>query len=329
MWFFYFLLSLLGLLRISLATSLNATLELQDEVIERSMGYTKEPSRLVMYVQTFKTPQGEPLSLLPLLQHNTKVTHIILASIHLHDEPGEIRLNDDPFDSPTWDTIWEEVKTLQINGVKVMGLLGGSAAGTFKHLNGTERQFYSYYQPLLSLLQKYNLDGLDVDIEETVEISVPLRLINALRRDIGPNFIITMSPLASALTNALGQNLSGFSYFELDAFATVPGSEEKLISWYNGMFYGGYARGPPFFQSIVDAGWDPLRIVMGVLDCSNDGQANGFVRIEKLQDTIRGLRGMYEGFGGVAGWEYHDAGMSDGVVYEPWSWVKRVGEALF
>lgn len=136
----YFLLYLLGLLRISLATSLNATLERQNEEIERSMGYTKEPSRLVMYVQTFKTPLGEPLSLLPLLQYDTKVTHIILASMHLHDEPGEIRLNDDPFDAPTWDTIWEEVKTLQMNGVKVMGLLGGSAAGTFKHLNGTERE---------------------------------------------------------------------------------------------------------------------------------------------------------------------------------------------
>jgi len=79
-----------------------------------------------MYVQTFKTPHGEPLSLLPLLQHHTKVTHVILASMHLHEEPGEIRLNDDPFDSPTWDTIWEEVKILQRNGIKVMGMLGGA-----------------------------------------------------------------------------------------------------------------------------------------------------------------------------------------------------------
>jgi hypothetical protein len=179
------------------------------------------------------------------------------------------------------------------------------------------------------LLQKYNFDGLDVDVEEKVDVSVPLRLINALRRDMGPNFIITMAPLASALSDKVGQNLSGFSYFDLDAFATVPGSEEKLISWYNGMFYGGFARGPPFFQSIVEAGWDPSRIVMGVLDCSNDGQPNGFVHIEPLQETIRNLRVLYPNFGGVAGWEYYDAGMSDGDVYQPWSWVKKVGQALF
>jgi hypothetical protein len=140
MWFFYFLLSLLCFFRVSLATSPNATLPLEDEEIERIVSYTNEPSRLVIYVQTFKTPQGEPLSLLPLLQHQTKVNHIILTSMLLHEEPGEIRLNYDPFDSPTWDTIWEEVKTLQMNGVKVMGLLGGAAAGTFKHLNGTEKE---------------------------------------------------------------------------------------------------------------------------------------------------------------------------------------------
>jgi len=140
MWFLWFLLLLLGFFRVSLTASLNVTLPLQDREIERSVGYSNEPSRLVMYVQTFKTPRGEPLSLLPLLQYQTKVTHIILASMHLHEEPGEIRLNDDPFDSPTWDTIWEEVKTLQMNGVKVMGLLGGAAAGTFRRLNGTERE---------------------------------------------------------------------------------------------------------------------------------------------------------------------------------------------
>jgi hypothetical protein len=30
-----------------------------------------------------------------------------------------------PFYSPVYDVIWEEVKTLQNNGVKVMVLLGG------------------------------------------------------------------------------------------------------------------------------------------------------------------------------------------------------------
>ena len=138
-----------------------------------------------------------------------------------------------------------------------------------------------------------------------------------------------MAPLASALSDKDGQNLSGFSYFKLDELATVPGSDEKLISWFNGMFYGGFARGPPFYKSCVDAGWDPNRVVMGVLDCANNGEPNGFVHIETLGQTIKDLRGMYEGFGGVAGWEYYDAGLTDREEMEPWEWVKRIGQALF
>jgi hypothetical protein len=94
--------------------------------------------RLVMYVQTFTTPDKQPLSLLPLLKYEAKVTHVVLASVHLHEEPGVIRLNNDPFEAPTWDVIWEEVKILQKHGIKVMALLGGAAAGTYLRLNGTD-----------------------------------------------------------------------------------------------------------------------------------------------------------------------------------------------
>lgn len=292
-----------------------------------------------MYVQTFQTPSKEPLSLLPLLERETKVTHIILASLHLHDVPGEIRLNDHKLSDPYWSQLWLEKMVLQHRGIKVMALLGGAAGGTYKRLNGSDasvsnfpvpillskatnpleteklahpsQQFYAFYNPLLRVLREYSFDGIDLDIEEDVDISTPIRLMTALRRDLGPDFIITMAPLASALSDKLGQNLSGFSYFDLDMFATMPGSDEKLVSWYNGLFYGGFARGPPFFESVVQAGWDPNRVVMVVLDCAEDGQPNGFVHIETLQETIKDLRGLHPSLGGIGGWEYHDAGMSD------------------
>jgi hypothetical protein len=52
-----------------------------------------------MYVQTFTAKDNKPLSHLPLLEQHTRVTQNILASVHLHESPGEIRLNDDPFDA--------------------------------------------------------------------------------------------------------------------------------------------------------------------------------------------------------------------------------------
>ena len=112
-------------------------------------------SRLVMYVQTFTTPDKQPLSLLPLLEHQTKVTHIILASIHLQDQAGHITLNHDPLEAPMYDRIWEEVKTLQENGIRVMALLGGAAGGTYAKLNGTDDEVRPPLPSILDLEEKY------------------------------------------------------------------------------------------------------------------------------------------------------------------------------
>lgn len=139
-----------------------------------------------------------------------------------------------------------------------------------------------------------------------------------------------MAPLSSALAHKDGQNLSGFSYFLLDSFATVPGSDSKLVHWYNGQFYGGFARGPPMYQSVLEQGWEPERVVMGVLDCADDGQPNGFVHVEQLGETVRSLRReTRDSFGGISGWEYWDAGGSEFARIENWMWVKKMGEALF
>jgi hypothetical protein len=94
-------------------------------------------SRLVVYVQTFKQ-NNKPVSLLPLLDEKTGVTHVILASLHINDGPGNIVLNDAPLNSTYFGDLWDEVKTLQQNGIKVMGLLGGAAQGSYQRLSGSD-----------------------------------------------------------------------------------------------------------------------------------------------------------------------------------------------
>ena len=103
------------------------------------------------------------------------------------------------------------------------------------------------------------------------------------------------------------------------------------------MFYGHFPKGPPHYEDVIEAGWVPERVVMGVLDCADDGQPNAFLRIERLREVVGMLKDKYAGmggFGGIAGWEYFDAGASDGnsengVRVENWEWVRRVGEVLF
>jgi len=100
--------------------------------------------RLVIYVQTFTDTAGRPLSLLPLLEQDTKVTHVILGSIHLHERPGVIMLNNEPLGSDMYDDLWKEVRILQDNEVKVLALLGGAAPGTYARLSGNDTEVYIF-----------------------------------------------------------------------------------------------------------------------------------------------------------------------------------------
>jgi hypothetical protein len=150
------LLLLLGLISLALASNpqaglLGASRSFEDAFVDLlpnepldSQAASLTP-RLVIYVQTFTNTAGRPLSLLPLLEHDTKVTHVILGSIHLHEQPGVIMLNNEPLDSGIYDEIWKEVRILQDHNIKVLALLGGAAPGTYARLSGNDTQVSCLY----------------------------------------------------------------------------------------------------------------------------------------------------------------------------------------
>jgi hypothetical protein len=193
-------------------------------------------------------------------------------------------------------------------------------------------QFEAYYTPLHAIISVYNLNGLDLDIEEQIPLSTATRLISRLRQDFGPDFLITLAPVATALLPdpnvpphlrpprpmlASGPSpnplyptlphLSGFSYPELEC--SVFGRE---IAWYNTQFYCGWgdASSTAWYDAIIAAGWKPEKIVLGVV--TNPGNGAGHVSVKKLRDTCARLREKYKskgkGFGGVMGWEYFNSG---------------------
>ncbi|KAM3084625.1 hypothetical protein ACMFMG_001270 [Clarireedia jacksonii] len=286
--------------------------------------------RLATYVQTFHTESHKDvnISLLPLLAADIRPTHIILASLHLMKTPGEIHLNDFPPNHSMYDQIWMEVKILQAAGIKVMAMIGGAANGTWPFLAGDDEEVLKYYNPLLNnVIRKYNLDGLDIDIEQAQDINTPLRLIQQLYMDMGPCFTITMAPVATALMSDKKDGLSGFSYQELDSKAVRPDGRTPIVSFYNGQFYNGFGNpsSTDSYERVINAGWDPSRIVMGVSANSND--ANGWVPIKTLQRCIKDLVKKYPSFGGVVGWEYFDAGEDDGLK-QPYLWMEDLRDAI-
>jgi len=279
--------------------------------------------RTVVYYQTQydhslppTTQWGAYVSPLPLLH---LVTHLILAAFHINANlPIKLALNDNAPDDPYYDQMWKDVAVMKQSGVKVMGMLGGAAPGSYDCL--VPDQFDTYYPMLRDTIKQYGIDGMDLDVEQAVSLSDIVHLITQLKSDFGPNFIITLAPVASALEEEA--NLSGFDYIELEK------QVGSSIGWYNAQFYSGFGTVFPDDQYInitqYGMGLDSSRLVAGVL--TNPDNGGGYVDPDEVVASIKALSAKYGSkFGGVAGWEYFNSLPSQ---TEPWQWATLMTDTM-
>ncbi len=270
--------------------------------------------RVVLYHQTHYKNSTEFVSLLPLITQaadTVPITHLIIAAIHLNDSPGDITLNNDPPTAPKHEVLWEEVTTLQAIGVKVLGMLGGAAKGSYRRLDRSDDEFESYYAPLREVMRRHKLQGLDLDVEEAMSLEGIIRLIDRLKLDFGADFIITLAPVAQALQGL--RHLSGFDYKALEA------KRGDRIAWYNTQFYNNWGSFGTFadYDAILCQGWKPEKVVVGFL--TNPSLGRGYVEWEELRRTVAVLSQFYRNFGGVMGWEYYCS--MPGGESQPWEWA--------
>ncbi|PGH32276.1 alkaline phosphatase D [[Emmonsia] crescens] len=270
--------------------------------------------RIVCYYQTYYPNNSDIyVSMLPLMLNNSGITHAILAAIHINDEPGNLTLNDHSPEDPRYLPLWAEARVMQTQGIKVMGMLGGAARGTFERLDQDASSFERYYVPLRDMIRNHPLDGLDLDVEEEMSLEGIIRLIDRLKADFGEQFIITLAPVATALIEGL-PHLSGFDYKALEA---AMGSK---IAWYNTQFYNGWGgiESTEVYDRIIAGGWAPAKVVAGVLTNPGNG-SKGYVPMEEMSAVLGTLMIKYPTFGGVMGWEYFNALPGD--VQRPWQWA--------
>ncbi|KAI4237869.1 MAG: hypothetical protein LQ349_001532 [Xanthoria aureola] len=278
--------------------------------------------RVVIYHQTHYTRDGQYISLLPLLTEATdvvNVSHLILAAIHLNSPPGNIHLNERPPADDLFIPLWEELRILQDVGVKVLGMLGGAAKGSYQRLDGTDAEFEEFYLPLRDMLKERGFDGLDLDVEEDMSLLGVIRLIDRLKADFGEGFLITLAPVATALQG--GRHLSGFDY---EALEVMRGHQ---IAWYNVQFYNNWGSLTGFdgYGEMINLGWEAEKVVAGVLTNPGNG-TQGWVEAEELARTVTMLKVLFPGFGGVMGWEYFNS--TPGGEERPWEWAEAVGRAV-
>ncbi|KAK0710388.1 glycoside hydrolase superfamily [Apiosordaria backusii] len=278
-----------------------------------------EIPRLVIYFQTTHDKGSRPISMLPLVfaQH-IALTHLIVCTIHIHKD-GVIHLNDHLPSDPRFKTLWLETYIMRQSGVKVMGMIGGAAGGSFTKStldSDDDRTFEHYYQQLAAVIRQYNLQGLDIDVEQPMSQHGINRLILRLRLDFGGTFIITLAPVASGLTSSY-RSLSGFSYPVLER------EHGQLIDFYNAQFYNGFGRmqSTTDFDNVVAAGWNPTKIVIGQLTDGWQGNAHA-----ALNNTIVELQKKWGVIGGVMGWEYFNS--LPGGEKAPWKWAQVMTKIL-
>lgn len=279
-----------------------------------------ELPRLIVYFQTTHNSNGKPISMLPLVnEKGIALTHLIVCSLHVN-EGGQIHLNDYPPSDPIFYTLWNETRVMKNAGVKVMGMVGGAAAGSFSSgtLDGNQATFNKYYGQLRDVIRQFKLDGLDIDVEQSMSQSGIERLVDQLRTDFGSNFIITLAPVASALKN--GGNLSGFDYKLLDS------RKGSKINFYNGQFYSGFGSmsSTSDYNGIVSNGFKASRVVAGQLTSPSNGY--GYIPYDQLNATVISLRNKYGQIGGVMGWEYFNS--LPGGTAEPWKWAQVMTQIL-
>lgn len=279
--------------------------------------------RIITYYQTHHSHDGKSISALPLItQPGIRLTHLILAAIHINGDPHAITLNDHPPSHPRFHTLWAEMRILQASGVRVLGMLGGAAKGTFavdRLGSDDDAVFERYYAPLRDLVRARALDGLDLDVEEEMGLGAAVRLVDRLRADFGREFIITFAPVAAALLDSRN-NLSGFDY---EALEVMRGRE---IAWYNCQFYCGWGdcSNPIMYEMLLMKGWAPEKVVVGLV--TNPDNGGGFIPFDILGSVIPLMVGQHARFGGVMGWEYFNS--LPGGRDRPWEWAQWMTRIL-
>lgn len=261
-------------------------------------------NKIIYYYQTF-------VDMTPIIE-SKYVTNIHISSTHFGYETENnkpyIHINDVTPDNKVLDKMWNQAE--ECSKTKKIILMIGGAGGAFQVLFNNFETFYPklYY----TLKQRPFISGVDLDVEENVNIEDIKMLINKIKKDFGNDFIISMAPVQYAMENN-SPGLGGFSYQEL-----YNSKEGKLIDYFNVQAYSDYSFNS--YEKIINNGYPPNKIVFGML--SSEFNKDTFTN---ALETIKDIKNKYNDFGGVFNWEYFNSPPNPS---NPIIWSNEIGEVL-
>ena len=164
--------------------------------------------------------------------------------------------------------------------------------------------FDIFYDLLYNFLKnKPFISGIDLDIEESVDIDNVKKLINQIITDFGEDYIITTAPvLGSLISDSPG--MGGFCYKTL-----LNSKEGSYIKYINCQAYYNYTL--TSLQKIIDNGYDVSKIVMGMI--SGESYADELSKMHQFYGSR---------LGGIFVWEYFNTEPS------PEKWLENISNIL-
>jgi len=162
---------------------------------------------------------------------------------------------------------------------------------------------------LKDTIHKYPIiSGIDLDIEEEVNITNVKMLIKRIHNDFGNTFIITMAPVSTYIEEDRN-GMGGFKYIDL-----YNSSVGQYIHYFNVQFY--YDFSEDSYDNIIKKGFPVDKIVMGTISSINHNI---------VQHITSDLYKKYgDEFGGVYIWEYVDSSNDE----NPYKWALDMKQSM-
>lgn len=240
--------------------------------------------KIIYYYQTFNGLSE--LIKRPLIKN----INIYVCSLHFNtDKTGKITIHLNDYPPEHFTQVWKELDIVSKKGNRILCMLGG-AGGAYTTLF----QHYDICYPMLkSFLKKYGvIKGIDLDIEEYVNLKDIQKLIRNISIDFGKDFIISMAPIQYALSTDY-PGLGGFSYKDL-----YLSNEGKRINWFNCQCYNDYSL--ENYQAVINNGYPSDKVVYGMI---GDQTTDNLFK-NNILPTISNSIKKYPKMSGVFLWEY-------------------------
>ncbi|KTR94668.1 hypothetical protein NS220_08380 [Microbacterium testaceum] len=268
---------------------------------------------IAVYRTTQTDTQVVPLD--DLFTGKTRVDAVAFGTFDLRAD-GTFLRNGQPFFVDTDPEARAELATARSAGIPVVATLGGDSAVVWSLLS---QDFDRFYASLRFYLLTNKLDAIELDIRTGLDTALVVRLIDALRRDLGPLSAVSLVGDAAAFA---GGSDSAPDY---PAVAAARGED---VAWFAlRLPCDAVPTGDDYRRAVSQLGMPPEKVVLSATTSPGLCPAgSAFTSPDELARSLQDIVAVEPRFGGIRGDEYADA--LPGGAAAPWRWFAMMTAAM-